>query len=158
MQPWLYRGRWALVTGASAGIGRGFAEKLAERREGHLQRGRLYRIMFAIAGAIVVAVFAVGAAGGMGAVAAHAGPERLAFIPSGGSALTYVLSFLLIQWWAWKNTDGGGMLVQRMAACRDERDRVERESHSAIARCVRRRMERLVDPRPVGLEADPADE
>jgi Na+/proline symporter len=80
------------------------------------------QFFFAIAGAIVLAAYAVGAAGGLGAVVAHAGPDRLAFIPSGGSGLPYVLSFLLIQWWAWKNTDGGGMLVQRMAACRDERE------------------------------------
>jgi uncharacterized protein (TIGR02611 family) len=30
-----------------------WADKLAERRESHLQRGRLYRIMFVVAGAIV---------------------------------------------------------------------------------------------------------
>ena len=82
----------------------------------------LVQFLFAIAGAVVVAVVAVGAAGGMETVLARAGPERLAFIPASGSGLTYALSFLLIQWWAWKNTDGGGMLVQRMAACRDERE------------------------------------
>ncbi len=31
MKPWTWRGRWALVTGASAGLGRVFAEKLAAR-------------------------------------------------------------------------------------------------------------------------------
>ncbi len=31
MQPWTYRGRWALVTGASAGIGAVLAERLATR-------------------------------------------------------------------------------------------------------------------------------
>lgn len=31
MRPWSYEGRWALVTGASAGIGEVFAEKLASR-------------------------------------------------------------------------------------------------------------------------------
>ncbi|MBI2898657.1 MAG: hypothetical protein HYY17_00585, partial [Planctomycetes bacterium] len=27
-------------------------------------------------------------------------------------------------WWAWKNTDGGGVLIQKMSACRDERHAV----------------------------------
>lgn len=82
------------------------------------------QFFFAIAGAVLLAVFAVGAAGGLGAIAAQAPAEKLAFLPLEGPGLSYCLSFLLIQWWAWKNTDGGGMLVQRMAACRDEREAV----------------------------------
>ncbi|HEY3225431.1 MAG TPA: sodium:solute symporter family protein [Planctomycetota bacterium] len=82
------------------------------------------QFFFAIAGAIVLAVVAVGAAGGLGAVAAHVPPDKLTFLPLESDGLRYCLSLLLIQWWAWKNTDGGGMLVQRMAACRDEREAV----------------------------------
>jgi Na+/proline symporter len=31
------------------------------------------------------------------------------------------LGLLLVQWWAWKNTDGGGVIVQRLVSCKDER-------------------------------------
>lgn len=79
------------------------------------------QFLLAIAGSIGLAVCAVGAAGGMGAIAALPA-DRTTFLPLEGEGLTYCLSFLLVQWWAWKNTDGGGMLVQRMAACRDERE------------------------------------
>ncbi|MFC1708374.1 Na+:solute symporter, partial [Planctomycetota bacterium] len=34
------------------------------------------------------------------------------------------LALVLIQWWAWKNTDGGGIAVQRMLACKNERHAV----------------------------------
>jgi SSS family solute:Na+ symporter len=82
------------------------------------------QFVFAIAGAVLLAVVAVGAAGGVGAIVQQVPPEKLEFFPLHGEGLHFMLSFLLIQWWAWKNTDGGGMLVQRMAACRDEREAV----------------------------------
>src|SRR3989338_11304869 len=28
---------------------------------------------------------------------------------------------MLVQWWAWKNTGGGGVVVQRLVSCKDER-------------------------------------
>lgn len=31
---------------------------------------------------------------------------------------------ILVQWWSWKYSDGGGVLIQRMSACRTERDSV----------------------------------
>lgn len=80
------------------------------------------QFFFAIVGAILVAAYAIDAAGGLSAVVASIPSESKTFLPARGPGLTYALSFLLIQWWAWKNTDGGGMLVQRMAACRDERE------------------------------------
>lgn len=82
------------------------------------------QFFFAIAGAILLAVYAVDAVGGLGEIVAQVPAEKLTFLPLKGDGLHFCLSFILIQWWAWKNTDGGGMLVQRMAACRDEREAV----------------------------------
>ncbi|HMB71756.1 MAG TPA: hypothetical protein VKU85_20760, partial [bacterium] len=31
---------------------------------------------------------------------------------------------VLVQWWSWKYSDGGGVLIQRMSACRTEKDSV----------------------------------
>jgi Na+/proline symporter len=79
------------------------------------------QFVFAIAGSAALAIYSVDAAGGLGAIAALP-QERTTLLPTSGEPLTFCLAFLLIQWWAWKNTDGGGALVQRMAACRDERE------------------------------------
>jgi SSS family solute:Na+ symporter len=82
------------------------------------------QFFFAIAGAAVLAYYSVAAAGGIGPIMAQVPAEKTALLPLSGEPLIYCLSFLLVQWWAWKNTDGGGPLVQRMAACRDEREAV----------------------------------
>ena len=82
------------------------------------------QFLLAIAGAVLLAVYAVGAAGGLGAVVAAVPPEQTSLLPLRGQGLTFCLTYILVQWWAWKNTDGGGVLVQRMAACRDEREAV----------------------------------
>ncbi len=80
------------------------------------------QFFFAIVGAAALAIFSVSAAGGLGAVVAGLPAEKTQILPLSGEPLTFCLAFLLVQWWAWKNTDGGGALVQRMAACRDERE------------------------------------
>jgi len=85
----------------------------------------------AMAGAIALAVFSVNAAGGMHAVIAAAGPERMQLIPSipaGGladpgfwtGAFGGFLVYLSIQWWANINSDGGGKVIQRMSATKNE--------------------------------------
>ena len=89
-----------------------------------------FQFVWAMAGAIVLAVFAVHAAGGLDGIVHRLDPQTLAVIPpmhaSAGSPMlespfSWFLGLLLIQWWAWKNTDGGGVVVQRMVACKDER-------------------------------------
>lgn len=84
-----------------------------------------FQFVLAIFGSLALAWFSVQAAGGWGNAVAAAPPERLEFFPSPGTGFfTAFLGYVLVQWWAWKNSDGGGIVVQRMAACRDERHAV----------------------------------
>ncbi|MFW6078215.1 MAG: sodium:solute symporter family protein [Gemmatimonadota bacterium] len=89
-------------------------------------------------GAVVVAVIAVAHVGGLGEVVAGAqritGHDILSFTPLtftdgtlGVSSFaqitgTMFLGYVLVQWWAFRRSDGGGEFVQRLAACRNERD------------------------------------
>lgn len=89
-----------------------------------------FQFVWAMIGAIVLAVYAVNAVGGLDALVTQLSPDKLAVIPPttippGGSILDspfgWFLGLILIQWWAWKNTDGGGIIVQRMVSCKNER-------------------------------------
>ncbi|HEX9780797.1 MAG TPA: sodium:solute symporter family protein [bacterium] len=89
-----------------------------------------FQFVWAMIGAVVLAVYAVRAAGGLaGLSGALADTGRLDVIPPPGAAgggwldspAGWFAGLLLIQWWAWKNTDGGGIVVQRMVSCRNER-------------------------------------
>ncbi|KAF0242519.1 MAG: hypothetical protein FD180_3861 [Planctomycetota bacterium] len=94
--------------------------------------GELIQFGLAIVGCTTLAFLAVGKAGGMAAVKAGAvaakGSASLNFVPEFGftgtfldSALAVFLMYIGIQWWSNKNANAGGVLVQRMAACKDER-------------------------------------
>jgi len=90
-------------------------------------------VQFALAmfGSISVAVLAVRRAGGMAELfealrtGLAADSNTLAFIPGGGldlqSDVFKFLVFVTLMWWASHNADGGGYLIQRMAAARDEK-------------------------------------
>jgi Na+/proline symporter len=90
-----------------------------------------FQFIWAMIGAVILAVFAVQAVGGLGALSSRLqGTPWLDVIPpaqadaAGGwvaSPFGWLLGLLLIQWWAWKNTDGGGIVVQRLVSCKDER-------------------------------------
>lgn len=107
----------------------------------------LVQIVLAMLGAIMLAVFAVDAVGGVASMLeglrATAGSDVLGFLPrlEGGAgtgtgswwgdllawSATPVATFLVLitlQWWANKNADGGAVVIQRMAASRDERESV----------------------------------
>ncbi len=85
----------------------------------------------AMAGSIVLAALAVARIGGLGELKARLAEsplvhgDTLAFIPGGGLGLEdnffRFLVFITVMWWAAHNADGGGYLIQRMAAARDER-------------------------------------
>ncbi len=108
----------------------------------------LVQFVIALFGGIVLAVFAVDAAGGMGpmldSIRAMGQGEALSFLPRlsdagaaatdasfwaemlawSGTALATFLVLVTIQWWANKNADGGSVVIQRMAASKDEREAI----------------------------------
>ena len=107
----------------------------------------LVQFALAMLGAIVLAVFVVDAVGGIGAVLdgvrASTGGDVLSFLPRfegaatastgswwtealtwAGTPLATFLVLITLQWWANKNADGGAVVIQRMAASRDERESV----------------------------------
>lgn len=88
-----------------------------------------FQFVLALAGALLVAGYAVADIGGMGALRealVDAGrADALRVVPRPGTqALPFgtFLAYLGIQWWAFRRSDGGGEFVQRLSACRDERD------------------------------------
>ncbi|MBI3323784.1 MAG: Na+:solute symporter [Candidatus Omnitrophica bacterium] len=92
-----------------------------------------FQFIWAMAGAVILAWWAVAAAGGLGEIASRlsAGSTLAAIPPLPGpevpfwsSPFGWFLGLMLVQWWAWKNTDGGGIAVQRLLAVRDERQAV----------------------------------
>jgi Na+/proline symporter len=85
--------------------------------------------ILAMAGAVIVMVYALNEVGGVGAMTstlrAQGQGARLDLVPLGPEALmpmTTFLGYIGIQWWAYRNSDGGGMLVQRLASTADEKD------------------------------------
>lgn len=93
-----------------------------------------FQFILAMSGAFLLAFYAVDAAGGMQhivEVLSHT--DKLQFIPpmTGSnpaemisSPFSWFLGIILVQWWAWKNTDGGGIIVQRIASCKDEKQAI----------------------------------
>ncbi len=90
-----------------------------------------FQFIWAMVGACILAVVTVNAVGGLDVIAAKlADTGHLASIPplpAAGEPLLaspfgWFLGLLCVQWWAWKNTDGGGVIVQRLVSCKDERN------------------------------------
>ena len=90
-----------------------------------------FQFVWAMIGAFILAIYAVHAVGGLHALSMklQAG-TWLTVIPPGpvdnhtsliSSPLGWFLGLILVQWWAWKNTDGGGIVVQRLVSCKNER-------------------------------------
>jgi Na+/proline symporter len=90
-----------------------------------------FQLVLAFVGAVIVAAYALGDIGGLGALparlAAAGFADRTNFLPSAGSALLPLPTFfayVAVQWWAFRNADGGGQFVQRLASVPSERDAV----------------------------------
>lgn len=98
------------------------------------------QFVLGMVGALIVAVYAVRDVGGLGALVAQAGAwegvDLLSFtplrwdggiLPSGWSAVAGIsgstfLAYVMLQWWAFRRSDGGGEFVQRLASARSEED------------------------------------
>jgi solute:Na+ symporter, SSS family len=88
-----------------------------------------FQLILALIGAVVVASYAVADVGGLGALT-----QRLSTIQSGAythflpdreSALLPIetfMAYVAIQWWAFRNADGGGQFVQRLVSVPTEAD------------------------------------
>ena len=88
-----------------------------------------FQFVLALAGVLLVASFALADIGGIpelrAQLAAAGRSDALRMVPRpGSSALPFstFLAYLGIQWWAFRRADGGGEFVQRLSACRNERD------------------------------------
>jgi Na+/proline symporter len=85
--------------------------------------------ILAMVGAFAVMRYALDDVGGLGPMLARLRAQgqgnRLALVPLGKDALVPLSTFLGyigIQWWAFRNSDGGGMFVQRLASTANERE------------------------------------
>jgi Na+/proline symporter len=86
------------------------------------------QLVLALLGALLVAGYALGEIGGLGALRERLGElghaDTLRLVPRPGDlALPFgtFLAYVGIQWWAFRGADGGGMFVQRLSAVKDER-------------------------------------
>ncbi len=86
------------------------------------------QLVLAIAGAVVVAAYALAEIGGLGplraALEAAGRGNALRLVPHPGDALPMgtFAAYLLLQWWTYRGADGGGMFVQRLSSVKDERE------------------------------------
>lgn len=87
----------------------------------------LLQFIIAMVGAVALAFVSVGRAGGISALKAGLGAETLSFFPplNGeflGTALMAFLGYVGLAWWSKYSSDGGGVIVQRISSCRNERE------------------------------------
>jgi Na+/proline symporter len=95
-----------------------------------------FQFFLALIGAVVVAIFAVNSVGGISEllpqVQQATAIDVLSFLPvqlgwqgfswndaAGISASTFA-AYLLVQWWSFRRSDGGGEFIQRLIAAKDE--------------------------------------
>jgi Na+/proline symporter len=86
-----------------------------------------FQYVLAMVGAVAVMLYALHDVGGLHSMLeqlrAQGQGARLKLMPLGPDALVPLSTFLGyigIQWWAFRNSDGGGMFVQRLASTADE--------------------------------------
>jgi SSS family solute:Na+ symporter len=95
-----------------------------------------FQYILAMVGAVAVMLYALHDLGGLGPMLdklrAAGQQQRLQLVPLGPDALVPLSTFLGyigIQWWAFRNSDGGGMFVQRLSSTSNERE-AEKAAHA----------------------------
>lgn len=85
--------------------------------------------ILAMGGAFTVMFYALAEVGGLSGLTAalrESGQgDKLNLLPTGPDAtlpLSTFLGYLFVQWWAFRNSDGGGMFVQRLSSTADEKE------------------------------------
>jgi solute:Na+ symporter, SSS family len=88
--------------------------------------------VLAMIGALLVMGYALHEVGGLGGLTAtlraQGQAHRLDLVPLGKDALvplTTFLGYIGVQWWAYRYSDGGGMLVQRVLSTANEKEAVK---------------------------------
>ncbi len=98
-----------------------------------------FQFFLGLAGAIIVAVVAVGHVGGLHEVVARAqrltefdvlsftplhfgGATLIAWSKTAGISFLTFFSYVAVLWWAFRRSDGGGEFIQRLSAVKDEHD------------------------------------
>jgi Na+/proline symporter len=88
-----------------------------------------FQLVLALIGAVIVAGYALSEIGGLAnlpeRLAASGKAHRLDFFPTAENValpFTTFFAYVAIQWWAFRNADGGGQFVQRLASVPSERD------------------------------------
>lgn len=85
-----------------------------------------FQFIIAMIGAVVLAVASVSKAGGISAIKTQLDQNTLSFFPPMdegffGMAFMTFLGYAGLSWWSKYSSDGGGVIVQRMASCKDEK-------------------------------------
>jgi SSS family solute:Na+ symporter len=96
----------------------------------------LFQTVLGWAGAFIVMGYALSDVGGLRTMVdtlrAQGQQPRLDLVPVGPDALLPLWTFfgyLGVQWWAFKNSDGGGMFVQRLSSTANEKE-AEKAAHA----------------------------
>ncbi|MBI5027094.1 MAG: Na+:solute symporter [Nitrospirae bacterium] len=85
-----------------------------------------FQFIIAMVGAVILAAVSVSKAGGISEIKLHLDQNTLSFFPPldegfFGMAFMTFLGYVGLSWWSKYSSDGGGVIVQRMASCKDER-------------------------------------
>jgi solute:Na+ symporter, SSS family len=85
-----------------------------------------FQFIIALIGTVILACASVNKAGGIGTIKASIDQDALGFFPpldGGFIGMSFMafLGYVGLSWWSKYSSDGGGVIVQRMASCKDER-------------------------------------